>query len=118
MVCHTGIISSFTKSGIVDMIQIDASVNSSNSGGPLIDPKTEKVIGIITRKAAGLTKVFSELRSILQENIKLLSETLILEEINLKKLNLRNTSLRVNKENLLFILLIKYLKTKKIKYYN
>ena len=75
LVCHTGIISSFYKNHDrgVDTIQIDASVNSSNSGGPLIDPETEKVIGIITRKATGLTRMFNELRSVLEQNIKFLS---------------------------------------------
>lgn len=72
LVCHSGIISSFYKSGVVDVLQIDASVNKSNSGGPLLDPETGKVIGIITRKATGLTKLFDELRSITRQNIQVL----------------------------------------------
>lgn len=71
LVCHTGIISSLYKNHRnVDIIQIDASVNVSNSGGPLIDPETSEVIGIITRRSTGLTEKFDELRSILEENIK------------------------------------------------
>lgn len=74
LVCHTGIISSFYKSRKVDIVQIDASVNVSNSGGPLIDPETSEVIGIITRKSTGLTQTFDELRSIIEENIKMLTQ--------------------------------------------
>lgn len=73
LVCHSGIISSFYKSKNIDVIQGDASVNHSNSGGPLIDPKTGKVIGIITRKATGLTQGFEYFRSILKQNIEMLS---------------------------------------------
>jgi len=75
LVCHSGIISSFYKSKNIDVIQVDASVNHSNSGGPLIDPKTGKVIGIITRKATGLTQGFEYFRSILKENIEMLSKS-------------------------------------------
>lgn len=77
LVCHAGIISSIYKSNnsIIDTIQVDASVNPSNSGGPLIDPETGNVIGIITRKATGLHKTFEELRSILQENIDIISSS-------------------------------------------
>ena len=50
------------KSNGVDIIQLDASVNSSNSGGPLIHPESGDVFGIITRKATGLTDMFDELR--------------------------------------------------------
>ncbi|MEG4087905.1 serine protease [Microcoleus sp. Pol12B4] len=74
IVCHTGIISSFYKSRNVDIVQIDASVNVSNSGGPLIDPETSEVIGIITRKSTGLTQTFNELRSIIEQNIKVLAQ--------------------------------------------
>lgn len=75
IVCHTGIISSFYRTTRnVEILQIDASVNVSNSGGPLIDPETSEVIGIITRKSTGLTNKFNELRSILQKNIKILTQ--------------------------------------------
>jgi S1-C subfamily serine protease len=74
LVCHTGAISSFYKDKNVDVIQIDGSVNASNSGGPLIDPVTSEVIGIITRKSTGLTQSFDQLRSIIEENIKMLTQ--------------------------------------------
>lgn len=72
LVVHRGMISSLYKSGSskTEMIQIDASVNQSNSGGPLIDPSTGDVIGIISRKATGLSKIFEELNEVFDKNIK------------------------------------------------
>lgn len=75
LVCHKGIISSLFKSGIVDIIQIDASVNNSNSGGPILSLKDEKVIGIITRKATGLTNAFNELANTINQNINVLKKS-------------------------------------------
>ncbi len=75
LVCHSGIISSFYRSKNIDIIQVGASVNPSNSGGLLIDPKTGKIIGIITRKATGLTQEFESFRDILKQNIEILSKS-------------------------------------------
>ena len=74
LVVHKGIISSLFKSGSVDteMIQIDASVNQSNSGGPLLDPSTGEVIGIISRKDTGLSRMFTELNDAFDKNIKVM----------------------------------------------
>ncbi len=79
IVSHRGFISSFYTSIIYDpqgneqykvnKIQIDASVNSSSSGSPLIDPNTSRVIGIVTRKETGLSDNFKEVRKTL-ENTK------------------------------------------------
>lgn len=60
LVCRRGVISSFYSRNGIDIIQLDASVNASNSGGPLVDLKTGNVIGIVTRKRTGLTKIFDE----------------------------------------------------------
>lgn len=70
LTCHRGIISSFYQSGLTRIIQLDASVNAGNSGGPLIDPDTGHVLGIITRKATGLTRLFGELKSSIRTNIE------------------------------------------------
>jgi S1-C subfamily serine protease len=71
MTCHQGIISSFYRSGLAEVIQIDASVNAGNSGGPLIDPETGVAFGIVTRKATGLSKLFVALRSSVNANVEM-----------------------------------------------
>lgn len=73
LTCHFGRVSSFYKKGLTDIIQIDASVNQSNSGGPLVDIRTGKVIGLITRKGTGLSKIFDDLLNIFDHNVKVLS---------------------------------------------
>lgn len=69
LTCHSGIISSFYQSGVAQVIQIDASVNAGNSGGPLIDPDTGVAFGIVTRKATGLSQMFAQLKQSVQQNI-------------------------------------------------
>jgi hypothetical protein len=71
LTCHQGVISSFYKSGLAQVIQLDASVNAGNSGGPLIDPETGEAFGIVTRKATGLTAMFEQLRQSAIQNIQL-----------------------------------------------
>jgi S1-C subfamily serine protease len=72
---HRGLVSStFVKAG-VRYVQIDGSVNHGNSGGPLIDIADGKVLGIVTRKATGLTKDFENLDKMLQNNIDLLNRS-------------------------------------------
>lgn len=69
---HSAIVSSrFTTAG-VDYIQLDGSVNQGNSGGPLLDPSTDEVIGIVTRKATGLTEKFDRLFESFNQNIEAL----------------------------------------------
>jgi S1-C subfamily serine protease len=72
LTCHQGVISSFYESGLAKIIQVDASVNAGNSGGPLIDPETGAAIGVVTRKATGLSRLFKELRNSIQQNIQVL----------------------------------------------
>ncbi|MEP1955049.1 MAG: serine protease, partial [Algoriphagus sp.] len=68
---HQGWISGYRKSGVADAIQLDMSVNQSNSGGPLVDSSGD-VIGIITRKSTGLTKAFDGLEESVKGNIRLI----------------------------------------------
>ena len=71
LTCHRGTISSFYSSGVAEIIQLDASVNAGNSGGPLIDPETGVAFGIVTRRATGLTRAFAELRRAVQQNLQM-----------------------------------------------
>jgi S1-C subfamily serine protease len=70
-----GIVSSFFKEAGVDKIQIDSTINKGNSGGPLIDVSTNKVIGVITRKNTGLTRAFNELIKSFNDNIDFLQKS-------------------------------------------
>lgn len=70
LVCHRGVISSFFHRNGIDIIQLDASINASNSGGPLIDLKTGNAIGIITRKHTGLSNLFEKLLDSFERNIE------------------------------------------------
>lgn len=72
LVCHAGIVSSFYQSGPASVIQLDASVNQSNSGGPLIHPESGEVLGIITRKGTGLSRLFEQLLAVFDQNVKAL----------------------------------------------
>ena len=71
---HVGHVSAKYIEGGVHVIQLDASVNNGNSGGPLIDPSTKKVIGIVTRKATGLASQFDELIHSFDSNATVLSK--------------------------------------------
>ena len=73
LVCHLGTISSFYSSGPANVIQLDASVNQSNSGGPLLDGETGQVLGIVTRKGTGLSSLFDELLSVFDKNVAALN---------------------------------------------
>ena len=59
----------------VKYIQLDASVNGGNSGGPLIDIETQEVIGIITLKKTGFSDRFRELNESFKSNIEVLEKT-------------------------------------------
>ena len=57
-------------------MQVDASVNQGNSGGPLINIETKQVVGIVTRKHTGLTEAFDELLKSYDGNIQVLERSL------------------------------------------
>ena len=67
---HAGVISSFFQSKLTQNIQLDASVNAGNSGGPLIDPQNGAAFGMVARKATGLTALFEKLREAIEQNIQ------------------------------------------------
>ncbi len=74
LTCHMGYVSSKHKRDGVRVLQIDGSVNGGNSGGPLLDLKTGRVIGIITRASTGyIAEQFDELIRALGKNIELLN---------------------------------------------
>lgn len=60
-------ISSFYAQNGVDVIQLDAGVNPSNSDEPLLDLASGRVISIVTRKGTGLTRAFDELEKLLSQ---------------------------------------------------
>jgi len=73
LTAHIGYVSSLHQNNGVEVIQIDGSVNSGNSGGPLIDLKTGKVAGIVTRAETGLLREqFDRLLQALKDNKRIL----------------------------------------------
>lgn len=67
-----GILSSrYTRAG-VKYLQVDASVNQGNSGGPLINIENSRVVGIVTRKHTGMTNAFDNLQESFANNIQAL----------------------------------------------
>ena len=53
----------------VKYIQLDASINKGNSGGPLINSETLEVIGIVTLKKTGFSERFEALNKSYQNNL-------------------------------------------------
>lgn len=87
---HVGYISSQYEKNNVEYIQIDASVNRGNSGGPLINCSTGKVIGIVTRKETGLTQNFNEIADNIIEHISEMPKTegtVFIEGVNQSAIN-------------------------------
>lgn len=68
---NQGIISSIYERCGVKVFQIDGIVNNGNSGGPLVDIETGKVIGIVSRKEDGLNELFKQLKKAIESNIKI-----------------------------------------------
>ena len=71
---HSGILASKYEKLGVKYLQLDASINHGNSGGPVVLPETGEVIGIVTRKATGLTRQFDQLIASFETNIQGLSQ--------------------------------------------
>ncbi len=69
MTSHCGYISAIYTRNNIEILQLDGSVNGGNSGGPLLDLKAGKVVGIITRINIGFIALeFDKLIKTLQQN--------------------------------------------------
>lgn len=76
LTAHVGWVSSIHTKDMVPTIQIDGSVNGGNSGGPVIDPKSGMVIGIVTRAVTGfIEEEFDRLIVTLKNNQELLAQS-------------------------------------------
>ncbi|MFO8022030.1 MAG: serine protease [Perlabentimonas sp.] len=66
----TGILSSvYSNAEGLRFIQFDGPVGSGNSGAPLIDPKTNEVLGIVTRRNTPAATVHEQLMQIVSDNL-------------------------------------------------
>jgi hypothetical protein len=74
LTCHAGIVSGIYPSGVATTLQLEASVNPSNTGGPLFNESGD-VMGIVTQKATGLADAFDNLLKSFDAAISVLSGT-------------------------------------------
>lgn len=71
-----GIISSFFKSkNEKRVIQFDAVIKHGNSGSPLINVETGKVIGVVGHRFATISKSYEDFKKIIDENLRLLKKS-------------------------------------------
>jgi hypothetical protein len=71
-----GIISSFFKQkNDKRFIQFDAAIKQGNSGSPLIDVESGKVIGVAGYRLAAITKSYEAFKQIIEENLRLLKKS-------------------------------------------
>ena len=68
-----GYVSASYPEGQAEVLQLDASVNPSNSGGPVVDPSGGNVVGYVTRSQTGLLRDFDNLIATLEQNVAQLS---------------------------------------------
>jgi hypothetical protein len=74
LTCRAGIVSAIYPKGAATLLQLDASVDPSNSGGPLFNESGD-VLGILTQRATGLTNAFDDLLRSFDDAISVLSGT-------------------------------------------
>jgi len=73
---HKGIVSSFFKSPDGKrFIQFDAAIKQGNSGSPLINLSTGKVIGVVGYRLSSITRAYESFKLILDENLKMLKKS-------------------------------------------
>ena len=70
---HVGYVSAAYSEETAEVLQLDASVNPSNSGGPVVNATTGEVIGYVTRAQTGLLRDFDNLIAALESNVTALS---------------------------------------------
>jgi len=76
MSLKTGIISSFLKlDNGKEYIQFDAAIKQGNSGSPLINIETGKVIGVVGYRLSAFTRSYESFKNIIDENLKLLKKS-------------------------------------------
>ena len=74
LTAHVGYVSSIHSSGNTRVLQLDGSVNPSNSGGPVLDTNTGDVVAYVTRAQTGLMTDFDALVEALEGNVSALSQ--------------------------------------------
>ena len=81
--------SSFNQLITLDAIEIDASINIGNSGGPLVHTSSGQVVGIVTLRHGDITPALRRLRDYLRLSPGKwgIIETLTLEIVNLLEMN-------------------------------
>jgi V8-like Glu-specific endopeptidase len=76
MSLKTGIVSSFIKmDNGKEYIQFDAAIKQGNSGSPLINIETGKVIGVVGYRLSILTRSYEAFKNIIDENLRLLKKS-------------------------------------------
>ena len=55
-------------------LQLDANINPSNSGAPVVSLADHRVVALVTRKHTGLTDHFEEVVDALDENLRILNQ--------------------------------------------
>jgi hypothetical protein len=70
-----GIVSAhYTNSKGLCFIQYDGTLKPGNSGAPLVDVESGRVLGVVTNREMGLSKSYKELMEIIDANLKVLKE--------------------------------------------
>ena len=69
---HECMVSSIYRKCEINVYQLDGSVNTGNSGGPLVDVATGRIIGIVSRKENGLNELFNELKQAMKKNCEIM----------------------------------------------